>query len=184
MIQQGSAQNDGENLLMRWRHVCDERLRSGTANLLDHYDRFSDLNRESARTLDVDYQYRFPVWDRQEITCGAGYRHIDSALSRNHSPKPTCRPKEACASSTSSFRMRFRYVPDLLELIMGCKLEENNFTGLEYQPTARLLWTPDRRHSVWGAVSWAVRITLTRHRSGSSFHVSSCLRLRVPADTG
>jgi iron complex outermembrane receptor protein len=48
--------------------------------------------------------------------------------------------------------------PDLLTLTMGCKLEENNYTGLEYQPTARLLWTPDRRHSVWGAVSRAVRM--------------------------
>ena len=40
---------------------------------------------------------------------------------------------------------------------MGVKLEENDFTGFEVQPTARLLWTPDRKHSAWGAISRAVR---------------------------
>ena len=48
-------------------------------------------------------------------------------------------------------------VPDRLEFILGCKLEQNSFTNFQYQPTARLLWTPDRKQTFWGAVSRAVR---------------------------
>jgi iron complex outermembrane receptor protein len=51
-----------------------------------------------------------------------------------------------------------KLIEDRLNLTLGCKLEENSYTGIEYQPTARLLFTPDRRHTVWGAVSRAVRM--------------------------
>jgi iron complex outermembrane receptor protein len=48
-------------------------------------------------------------------------------------------------------------VPDNLRLTLGAKLEQNSFTGLEFQPSGRLLWTPHERHSVWGSVARAVR---------------------------
>ncbi|HTG43643.1 MAG TPA: TonB-dependent receptor, partial [Verrucomicrobiae bacterium] len=37
------------------------------------------------------------------------------------------------------------------------KAEHNDFTGLELQPSVRLGWTPNEAHTVWGAVSRAVR---------------------------
>jgi iron complex outermembrane receptor protein len=48
-------------------------------------------------------------------------------------------------------------VPDRLHLIVGSKFEDNSYTGFEIQPSARLLWTPDEKTSLWGAVSRAVR---------------------------
>src|SRR5205085_9785971 len=44
-----------------------------------------------------------------------------------------------------------------LWLTVGSKFLHNNYTGFEIQPTARLLWTPTPRQSVWGAVTRAVR---------------------------
>ena len=52
-------------------------------------------------------------------------------------------------------------IEDKLAFTLGCKLEQNPYTGLEYQPTARVLLTPDRRHTAWCAVSRAV----ARHRA-------------------
>ena len=46
-------------------------------------------------------------------------------------------------------------VPDRLALILGTKLEHNNFTGVEVQPGARLLWTPASRQTLWAAASRA-----------------------------
>lgn len=48
-------------------------------------------------------------------------------------------------------------VDDRLTLYLGTKLEQNDFTGLEYEPAARLLWLLDERRSAWGAISRAVR---------------------------
>jgi iron complex outermembrane receptor protein len=46
---------------------------------------------------------------------------------------------------------------DLLRLVLGTKVEHNDYTGFELQPNVRLIWTPNKDHSVWAAVSWAVR---------------------------
>jgi iron complex outermembrane receptor protein len=48
-------------------------------------------------------------------------------------------------------------VPDFLKLTIGSKFLHNVFSGFEIQPSARLTWAPDRRHTIWIAVSRAVR---------------------------
>jgi iron complex outermembrane receptor protein len=45
-----------------------------------------------------------------------------------------------------------------LSAVGGIKIEHNDYTGIEYQPTARLRWTPAPRHTLWSAVSRAVRM--------------------------
>ena len=49
-------------------------------------------------------------------------------------------------------------MPNLLNLTLGSKFEHNTYTGFEYQPGARLLITPHPKHTVWAALTRAVRI--------------------------
>jgi hypothetical protein len=46
-------------------------------------------------------------------------------------------------------------IPDRLKFIIGSKLEHNDFSGLQFLPNTRLIWSPDSHHSVWTAVSKA-----------------------------
>jgi iron complex outermembrane receptor protein len=48
-------------------------------------------------------------------------------------------------------------VPDRLRVTLGTKLEHNDYTGWEVQPSARLAWTPSPSQTLWAAVSRAVR---------------------------
>ncbi|MEM7237405.1 MAG: TonB-dependent receptor [Pseudomonadota bacterium] len=48
-------------------------------------------------------------------------------------------------------------VEDELSLTLGTKIEHNTFSGVEFQPSARLFWRPSPDLAVWGAVSRAVR---------------------------
>jgi iron complex outermembrane receptor protein len=48
-------------------------------------------------------------------------------------------------------------VPNLLKLTIGTKLLHNVYTGFEIQPSARLAWNPDRRQTLWTAISRAIR---------------------------
>jgi iron complex outermembrane receptor protein len=48
-------------------------------------------------------------------------------------------------------------VPDRLKLTLGTKLEHNDFTGFELEPNGRLAWSPTERHTIWAAVSRAIR---------------------------
>jgi iron complex outermembrane receptor protein len=43
-------------------------------------------------------------------------------------------------------------------LVLGAKLEHNDYTGFENEPTARLRWTSTSGQTLWGAVSRAVRM--------------------------
>jgi len=44
-----------------------------------------------------------------------------------------------------------------LKLILGSKLEYNEYTGVEIQPSIRALWAISDKRSLWSAVSRAVR---------------------------
>jgi iron complex outermembrane receptor protein len=48
-------------------------------------------------------------------------------------------------------------VPNKFSLTVGTKLEHNNYTGLEVQPSIRGLWTISPRQTFWAAVTRAVR---------------------------
>jgi iron complex outermembrane receptor protein len=159
VLQQGHAKTDGQNVLMRWRHIYDERSDWELQSYYDDYERITDLISERAKTLDIDFHYRFPLGDRHQITSGAGYRYIHYETPDQDPFSQSVVPPEDSLYVVSQFiQDEITLSPDLLGLTLGCKLEENNYTGLEYQPTARLLWTPDRQHSAWGAVSRAVRM--------------------------
>ena len=48
-------------------------------------------------------------------------------------------------------------VPETFRVIAGSKFDHNDYTGFEYQPQIRAVWTPAKSHTVWVAVSRAVR---------------------------
>jgi iron complex outermembrane receptor protein len=54
-------------------------------------------------------------------------------------------------------------------LSLSARIEHNDYTGFIFQPSARLVWTPDGRNSIWSAVSHADR---TPARSDTDFRVN------------
>jgi iron complex outermembrane receptor protein len=51
----------------------------------------------------------------------------------------------------------FALIPNKFSLTIGTKLEHNNYTGFEVQPSVRILWTISSKQTVWAAVTRAVR---------------------------
>jgi iron complex outermembrane recepter protein len=187
VINQGQAWNTGEDVLMRLRHVNDEDSDWTLQTYFDRFERGTLLNSERANTYDIDFQDRFPLSERQKITWGAGYRYIHYQTPSEDPFTLAIIPPEGSMYVVSQFvQDEISLAPDLLGLTLGCKLEQNNFTGLEYQPTARLLWTPDREHSVWGAVSRAVRTPDPVDRGGFATRapIGGVLFPRVLGDPG
>ena len=154
---QGATDNSGQNALARWRHVIDEDTDWTLQTYYDDYVRDTVLLSEKARTYDVDFQYRFPLGQRQSITWGAGYRQIHEDCPSTDPFTLSVLPPQGTTYVVSQFvQDEIKLSPDLLTFTIGCKLEQNPYTNFEYEPSARLLWTPDEKHSVWGAVSRAV----------------------------
>jgi iron complex outermembrane recepter protein len=149
----------GDNAVLNWKRVLDEDS-DWTAkiyydNTKRHFIPYS-FN-EDRDTLDIDFQYRFPVADRHELITGCEYRNTQDRIAGNP-------PIFFLTPSSQSIQLFSGFVQDEITLsedqwyfTVGSKFEHNTYTGFEYQPTARLLWTPDKKHSLWGAVSRAVR---------------------------
>src|SRR5262245_57323254 len=109
--------------------------------------------------------------ERHDIVWGAGARLIqgqfDGTFTTNFSES------ERTDYLFSAFLQdEITLIPDEVRLTLGSKFEYNSFTGFEFQPTGRLIWTPDDRQAVWGAVS---RATRTPSQSADSISINSVL---------
>jgi iron complex outermembrane recepter protein len=147
---------EGYNLLGRWQRTYSA---SSDMTLQAYFNRnensFSTYS-EEVSTFDLDLQHRFALGNRQEILWGTGYRanrgHIEN------SPLMEFDPKTRTDHLFSFFLQdEITLLPRRLAMIIGSKFEENSYTGWEIQPNARLLMTPHYGHTLWAAVSRAVR---------------------------
>lgn len=108
--------------------------------------------------MDFDFQHRFPLGNYQELIWGLGYRFTADST-HDGLTALSFRPQERAANLYSCFLQdQIALSEDVWYLTLGSKFELNDYTGFEYQPTVRLLWTPSSRYSLWTAVSRAVRI--------------------------
>ena len=149
--------NEGGNIRFRWDRTFSE---SSSFMLQVYYDRnrqvLQPVGKFDAESFDVDMQYRFPLFERHNITWGANYRLYHNKLFDTN--LVTFSPRERTNHLGSTFiRDDITLIPDRLLLSLGSRFEHNDFTGMEIQPNARLMWTPNTENSVWMAVSRAVR---------------------------
>jgi iron complex outermembrane receptor protein len=106
-------------------------------------------------TYDVDVQHRIVVSRRNEIVWGVGFRQVEDDFESAAVPPALQR---ASLSTFSAFAQNeIGLVKDRLHLTLGSKLEHNDYTGFELQPSARLAWGPAARQTLWTAISRAVR---------------------------
>ena len=160
----GDNKNSGANVLWRWEHDISDDTQS---TLQVFYDRnnieapFSLTGNDLISHIDVfdiDQQIQHQLNERHSLVMGLGYKRVVSETS-------TVPGFLEFANANRDFNLISAYmqdeitlVPDKSYLTIGAKVSDNTFSGFEIQPTARLLWLPDERHSVWAAVSRAVRL--------------------------
>ncbi|MCP4714756.1 MAG: TonB-dependent receptor [Deltaproteobacteria bacterium] len=166
--------DQGWNILGRWTHTQSAR---NEIMLQTYYDysrqdiRYRDMFRYAVRTLDVEFQHRFGLGKRQEVVWGLGFRHISSDI--NNSSNLSFSPSNRDQRIFSSFiQDEIVIMTDLLKLILGSKFEYNEFTQSEIQPSARLLWTPTTRQSLWIGASRAVSTPSLIQNDMKAFYVT------------
>jgi len=146
----------GGNLLGRWERKISETSDMALQLYYDRYDIDPSIVSLTVDTIDMDFQHRFSLGDRQEIIWGLGYRYMSDDI--DNSATVSFMPDSRDYDIFSAFvQDEIMVIEDLLKLILGSKFEDNDYTGFEVQPNARLVWMPHEQHSVWAAVSRAVR---------------------------
>jgi iron complex outermembrane receptor protein len=174
----------GGNLLARWNRSFSLRSNMAVQFYFDNAER-ADADRdqtsrgEAVNTFDVNFQHRFPIGSRQDVVWGMGYRrvleNIDNIFDSVFDP-----PNET-TNLVNVFAQEEILLPgDRLRLTLGSKLEHNDYTGFEWQPTARILWEAQARHALWAAVSRAVRTPSRSDRNETSIRSITRDRDGVP----
>ncbi len=154
-VESGSRQSGGF-ALARWRRVFSSRSGMALQAYFNSVTLHETMGTASLRTADVDFQHRIAFSNRHEVVWGGGYRHSFSGIV----PKANARfdPPRRYDHLASAFAQdNISLVPDKLVFTIGSKFQHNSFTGLEVQPSARLIYMASPRHSLWTAVSRAVR---------------------------
>ena len=151
------TQRAGGNILVRWEHLNSAKSDLALQVYYDRTEWDDVLMQEIRDTYDVDFQHRFALSARQEVVWGWGYRHTRDATRGGF--EFSLEPARRGVNFFSFFAQDNIALTDRkLRLIAGGKFEYNDYTGFEYQPNARLLWTPQPEQTAWAAVSRAVRL--------------------------
>lgn len=146
----------GGDILARWTHTFTSGGELALQTYYDRTERTSVTLDERQDTFDVDLQHRFGWGDRQTLVWGGGYRRTTDKLGGTFDV--SFEPAERTRDLFSAFLQdEITLVKKRVVLTLGSKLEHNDYSGFEFQPSARLLWTPSERTSVWTSVSRAVR---------------------------
>ena len=150
------ADVSGMNLLGRWRRTLSE---TSDLTLQAYYDRTFHREprfQEERNTVDFDFQHRFRLTAQQELIWGLGYRY--SRGDTDSLPTVIISPQNRGDNLFSAFiQDEVRFFQDAVRLTMGSKFEHNDYSGFEFQPSARVLWKVAEQHSLWASVSRAVR---------------------------
>lgn len=157
IVAQDRADASGGNLLARWQHTTGEGSGIQIETYFDRTNRQDLELGETRDTFDVDYVQHMRVHGDQELTWGLGGR-VSPSNYIQISPGVNFLPNKQTDSLYSGFlQYELPIVRDKLTLTAGTKLEHNNFSGFDYQPSVRLLWAPTAHQSFWTAVTRAVR---------------------------
>ncbi len=159
------------NILGRWQHKT-EANNLMTLQFFYNRERWNNNINNSALvnyhidTFDVDFQYRFQFFDRDDLTWGLGYRLIadDYGKSAVTQYEPSQRDIQLFSAF---FQDEISLVTDFWRLIIGAKFEHNDYSGFEIQPSIRSIWNW-RDHTFWVAFSRALR-TPSRTERDSTF---------------
>jgi iron complex outermembrane receptor protein len=156
-IVEQNAELSGGNLVGRWRRV----LGGGSdVELQAYYDRTNrhQANFAEARdTFDLDFLHHLTLPRHQDFLWGLGAR-FSSGDAAQVVPTIVFIPNRLTDKLYSAFvQDEVPILADRLSVTIGAKFLHNIYSGFEVQPSARLLWTPTPRQTVWAAVTRAVR---------------------------
>ncbi len=104
-----------------------------------------------------DMQFSAERIGRHLVTVGTGFRYLTDELNEV-TPSLQLTDRKVAQQQWSIYAQdEIHFFADRVRVILGAKLEDLEFTGSAFQPTARALWHVSDTHTLWAAASRAVR---------------------------
>ncbi|MFI4884741.1 MAG: TonB-dependent receptor plug domain-containing protein [Steroidobacterales bacterium] len=146
----------GGNVLAHWRHTMSNDSDFMVRVYYDYTHRNDPSFSDDLGTLDLDFLEHLPLGRAQTITWGFTGRTMQDI---DHGKGVfALNPPASRDNLGSGFVQDEISLPHSVRLTVGTKLEHNDFSGFEVQPSVRAAWDVSNSQTLWGAVSRAVRV--------------------------
>lgn len=154
-VVEDDADLSGGNLLGRWRHVSSTGTDWALRAYYDRTDRREPSFDEGRDTFDLDLQRR-AAYGKHDLIAGLGYR-LSSGTVRSVPTVAFVPARRTDHLFTGFVRDEVSFAGNELVLAVGSKVEHNDYSGFEFQPSAQLVWAPTARQSLWALIARSVR---------------------------
>lgn len=148
-------ETSGGNVNLKW----ERQFKSGAGFYLQGYfDRTLRDNTplgETRNTIDIDFIQHFRIFGVQSITYGGGLHWSPYKILAKYSFE-TLTPSSGTDHVHTGFLQDDIALTHNLSLTVGAKLQHNNYSGFEVQPSLRMLWNMQQHQAIWFGVTRAV----------------------------
>lgn len=146
----------GWNLLSRWKRTISPDSDFTFQVYFDGKNQAQDINESARDTFDIDATHRFGLGTWNDIVWGLRYRYTRDRFNESYivSIDPTRKEDHLFSGFIQD---EISLAEDAVKLTIGSKIEHNDYSHMEIQPSVRALWKVNKEHKIWGAVSRAVR---------------------------
>ncbi len=145
----------GAHILSQWTRDLGDGSEIAVQGFIDYSDIRIPQGQEKRLTLDVTAQHSFAIGASHDLLWGVGFRNISDDIT--NSEFVSFADTERSLQIFSGFVQDTFKASETLDVILGAKFEHNDYTGFEFQPSARFVFRPEENLTFWGAVSRAVR---------------------------
>jgi iron complex outermembrane receptor protein len=156
------TRNSETSLSGQWTRKLSDTSDFAVQSYYDRTTFVGPLAIDRLNTGELDFQHRIQV-SSHEVLWGLNYRFNDdkTALTGTSSFAPPVRDTHILSTFIQD---DIELKSNRLRLTVGSKFHDDSYSGFGIQPSIRLLWTPASRHSLWLALSRALR-TPSRYES-------------------
>jgi iron complex outermembrane recepter protein len=166
----------GGNVVGRWNRTINAASDFYFQGFFDRTIRIGPQLGETRNTIDFDFLHHLKVGARHDFRWGGGLRWSPSRFLQQQ-PTIDLLPHDETDHVYSGFGQDEIQLNRRLLLTVGSKVQHNNLSGFEIEPSARVLWTPGENRSFWAAVTRAVA---TPSRIEENFRLSAPISTNPP----
>jgi iron complex outermembrane recepter protein len=146
----------GGDIVTRYRHKFEKGSDIYLEAYWDRTIRTGLLYGETRNTFDLDFLHRFTIAGKHQISYGATLHWSPNRFIQKGPLVNVVPNVDVDYTHTGFIQDEFHFLGDKATLTAGAKLEGNNFSGFDVQPTLRALWNPNPHQSFWAAFTRGV----------------------------
>jgi iron complex outermembrane recepter protein len=152
----GGLEDNGGSLMAHWKRTFSPRSEISLQAYFDHERADAGFVRGASNTIDVEFQNHLVIGQRHDVVWGVDFRAI--GINTAGAMPVSFNPPRTFENLASAFvQDEIELMPGRLRLTLGGRVQREYTSGVDFQPDARLLWTPTTRQAVWLAASRALR---------------------------